>query len=125
MPEPNATSEHVPTSQLPQAQAARRVQQLAEEKMQARRKERQMKVHMQKIYMLKSQLFEKQSNELKNLFERITKSTDPKVKTQLATIAKKLDGSLKDLTKEIHELRDQIQKAGKKSKLLAFFLKMS
>jgi uncharacterized phage infection (PIP) family protein YhgE len=66
--------------------------------------------------MLKSQLFEKQSNELKGLFTRITKATDPKVKAQLATIAKKLDESLKGLTTEIHDLRDQIQKSGKKSK---------
>jgi hypothetical protein len=41
--------DHVPTSQLPQAEAARRVQQLAEEKLQERRKERQMHTHLQKV----------------------------------------------------------------------------
>lgn len=42
-------TEHLLTSQLPQAQAARRVQQEAQEKLQARRKERQMQVHLQKV----------------------------------------------------------------------------
>jgi hypothetical protein len=51
MPEPKS-SDFTPTSQLPQAQAARRVQQLAEEKLQARRKERQLRNHMQKVGLL-------------------------------------------------------------------------
>src|SRR4051812_47713444 len=65
--------------------------------------------------MLKTQLYEKQVAELKKLYERISKATDPKVKTQLALLAKKLDESLKGLTKEIHELYEQLQKENKKS----------
>lgn len=49
MTEPKASNEHIPTSQLPQSEAARRVQQLAEEKLQARRKERQMHNHLKKV----------------------------------------------------------------------------
>lgn len=48
MAEPKG-NDYTPISQLPQAQAARRVQQLAEEKLQARRKERQMRTHLQKV----------------------------------------------------------------------------
>jgi phosphate uptake regulator len=51
--------------------------------------------------------------ELKKLFERIAKATDPKVKGQLAVMAKKLDESIKNITKEIHELYEQIQKTAK------------
>ncbi|KAI6182880.1 hypothetical protein M3Y97_00428200 [Aphelenchoides bicaudatus] len=115
MSEPKASSDHIPTNQLNQAQAARRVQQLAEEKLQARRKSRQQHAHLQKIHMLKSQLYEKQVKELKGIFERIGKEANPKVKSQLALLAKKVDESLKSLAKEIHELYEQIQKSEKKN----------
>lgn len=68
--------------------------------------------------MLKSQLYEKQVKELKGIFERIGKEANPKVKSQLALLAKKVDESLKALAKEIHELYEQIQKSEKKSEFL-------
>lgn len=65
--------------------------------------------------MLKTQLYEKQVAELKKVYERISKATDVKVKIQLSSMAKKLDESLKTLTKEIHETYEQLQKENKKN----------
>lgn len=62
---------------------------------------------------MKTQLYEKQVAELKGLLERISKATDPKVKIQLSSMVRKLDDALKVLTKEIHDLHEQIQKGEK------------
>jgi len=100
-------------SQLTQAQEEQSTRYLAEEK--ARRKKRKLTAHLKEIHVLKSQLYEEEAAVLKEIYERLLKSTDSKIKGQLMELSKKLDESLKELGKEIRETYEQIQK-GEKSK---------
>ncbi|KAI6221412.1 C3H1-type domain-containing protein [Aphelenchoides fujianensis] len=104
---------------LPQSETARKAAQIAEEKLQQRRKERQRVAHLQEVLTLKGKLYEKQAAELKSLFERMAKITDAKVKGQCVQLVKTLDQQMKTTSAELHELHDELKQLKSKQKRAA------